>query len=132
VENQLFLEGEELVRTVGVSHYQPALLELTGAREGDEVRVDVRVALVPQPDNPHDPNAVAVEIDGRLVGYLSRDDAVVWQPIVQVVADHGALAVCDAMIAGRGPESGTPNLGVFLRLPTPTEARAVVGIRFRS
>jgi hypothetical protein len=130
VESQLFLEGEELVRTVGVSHYQPTLLELTGATPGAEVRVETRAALVPQPDNPHDPNAVAIEIDGRLVGYLAREEAERWQPILQVVADNGALAVCEAMIAGRGAESGTSNLGVFLRLPTPTEARAVVGIRF--
>jgi hypothetical protein len=32
------------------------------------------------------------------------------------------------MIAGRG---GTTGLGVFLRLPTPTEARAQIGIRER-
>jgi hypothetical protein len=30
------------------------------------------------------------------------------------------------MIAGRG---GTTGLGVFLRLPTPTEARAQLGIK---
>jgi hypothetical protein len=36
------------------------------------------------------------------------------------------------MIAGRAPGGGTSNLGVFLRLPTPTEARAQVGIRFRN
>jgi hypothetical protein len=32
------------------------------------------------------------------------------------------------MIAGR---AGTHGLGVFLRLPTPTEARAQIGIRQR-
>jgi hypothetical protein len=127
---EFFIEGDDLVRAVGVSHYQPALLEIAGAAPGAEVRVPRRAALVPQPDNPHDRNAVAVEVGGRLVGYLARDDAAVWQPIVGVVAEHGALAVCEAMIAGRGAASGTPNLGVFLRLPTPTEARAQVGIGF--
>lgn len=32
------------------------------------------VKLVPQPDNEHDPNAVAVIIAGELVGYISRED----------------------------------------------------------
>ena len=115
------LEGDELVRVVGTSHYQDALLELTG-REGDEeIRVEKVAVFVPEPDNPHDPNAVAVHIDGKLVGYLSREENKRW---LDVVAAHRVGA--EAMIAGR---VGTTGLGVFLRLPTPTEARAQIGIR---
>ena len=116
------LEGNSLVRVVGTSHYQEALLELA-PREGDEeVRVEKIAALVVEPHNPHDPDAIAVTIDGRLVGYLSRDENRRWR---DVVSGHAIGA--EAMIAGRG---GTTGLGVFLRLPTPTEARAQVGIRF--
>lgn len=32
------------------------------------------VKLIPEPDNEHDKNAVAVYIAGELVGYISRDD----------------------------------------------------------
>lgn len=127
---RFLIEGDDLVRVAGVSHYQPALLEVTGAQAGDEVRFACEAALVPEPDNPHDPNAVAVQIEGRPVGYLERDEAVRWQPIAQAVAGHGSTAMAEAMVAGRGAESNTPNLGVFLRLPTPTEARAQVGIHF--
>lgn len=130
VGQRFFIEGDDLVRVVGVSHYQDALRELAGIESGAEVRHACEAALVAEPDNPHDPNAVAVHIEGRPVGYLAREEAVRWQPIVQVVADHGSAAAVDAMIAGRGSESGTPNLGVFLKLPTPTEARAQAGIRF--
>lgn len=117
------LEGDELVRVVGTSHYQDALLELSGRTADEEIRVEKVAVFVPEPDNPHDPNAIAVHIDGRLVGYLSRDENRRW---LDVVNDHDVAA--EAMIAGRG---GTTGLGVFLRLPTPTEARAQIGIRQR-
>jgi hypothetical protein len=122
VPEPIVLEGDELVRVVGTSHYQDALITLTG-REGDEeVRIEKIAVFVPEPDNPHDPNAIALHIDGQLVGYLSRDDNKRW---LDVIAGHRIGA--EAMIAGRG---GTTGLGVFLRLPTPTEARAQIAIHF--
>jgi hypothetical protein len=124
------IEGDDLVNVVGESYYQPALLAASGARPGDEVRFECLAALVPEPDNLHDPNAISVRIGGEPVGYLARGEAVRWREVVSKVAENGHVAVCEAMIAGRGADSGTSNLGVFLRLPTPTEARAQVGIRF--
>lgn len=67
---------------------------------------------MPEPSNPHDANAVRVEIDGRLVGYLPRAAAVAYGPVVRAPAERGRTAVCGAMVAGRGGV-----LGVFLRLP---------------
>jgi hypothetical protein len=122
VADLFVLEGDELIRVVGTSHYQDALLELSGRRGDEEVRVVKVAALVPEPANPHDPNAIAVQIDGRLVGYLSREENARWQ---DVAAGHEVGG--EAMIAGR---AGVDVLGVFLRLPTPTEARAQIGIRF--
>ena len=29
--------------------------------------------LVPEPDNPHDPQAVSVRLDGHVIGYLPRE-----------------------------------------------------------
>ena len=81
--------------------------------DGDgEVRFETTAALVPEPSNPHDPNAVMVQIDGRLVGYLSRAAAVAYGPLVREPAERGRTAVCDAMVAGR-----EGMLGVFVRLP---------------
>jgi hypothetical protein len=118
----LVLEGDELVRVVGTSHYQEALLALSG-RTGDEVvRLEAVAVLVPEPANPHDPDAIKVEIDRCLVGYLSRDENKRWRDVVVAMAEHVG---CEAMIAGK---AGTTGLGVFLRLPTPTEARAQVAL----
>jgi hypothetical protein len=130
--DQFLIEGDDLVPVVGTSHYQPALIELSGRHGAEEIRVEKVAALVPEPDNPHDPKAIAVQIEGRLVGYLSRDENPRWQDVVAMLAEHDHVAAAEAMIAGRGPGGGTANLGVFLRLPTPTEARAQIGIRFGS
>src|SRR6476469_1220661 len=101
----MLIEGDEMVRVAGVSHYQPALLDASGAAPGDEVRFDCRAELVPEPDNPHDPNAVAVRIDGRPVGYLPRDEALRWQSVIAPLAEVGEPAYVDARIAGRGRDS---------------------------
>jgi hypothetical protein len=37
-----------------------------------EMRVGDALALLREPDNPHDPNAVRVEWRGRMIGYVPR------------------------------------------------------------
>ena len=113
---------DEIVRAVGVSHYQDALRRSAGAEGPVSIRRDVEAALVPEPENPHDPNAVRVEVDGELVGYLARDDALRYGPAVRRLREHGRLLVSDAVISRRGEDSETPNLGLFLSLPSATEA----------
>ena len=117
-----FLRGSELVNVAGESHYQEALQELTGTDGTTGIRLDAEAVLVPEPANPHDPNAVMVQIDGRLVGYLPRAAAVAYGPMVAAVQARGRSAACEAMVAGRGGE--TSALGVFLRLPKPREEGA--------
>jgi hypothetical protein len=53
--------------TAGLAHHE--------AKEvWDDMRVGDDLALVREPDNPHDTNAVRVEWNGRLLGYLPRGD----------------------------------------------------------
>ena len=111
------LVGGRLVNVAGESHYQEALREIVGSAA--EIAVDTEAQLVPEPSNPHDPNAVMVQIDGKLVGYLSRDEAVAYGPTLKELAERGRTGLCEARIAGRGGNGGTSNLGVFLRLPDP-------------
>ena len=80
----------ENFRIAGISHYTDNILnnlvsdnpdyEMT-AKElieqydpGDRIFEydfdDKNVALVPEPDNPHDPNAIRVEVRGILIGYI--------------------------------------------------------------
>ncbi|MEU0723132.1 HIRAN domain-containing protein [Streptomyces sp. NPDC006140] len=54
--------------------------------------------LVPEPQNPHDPNAVAVHLQGQHVGYLPRQNAAILGPkIVALSRRHGGVPVaCSA------------------------------------
>jgi hypothetical protein len=57
------LEGRETLEVVGESHYQDQLWRAVGGFQNDRVRHDVLAVLVPEPDNPHDENAIMVVID---------------------------------------------------------------------
>lgn len=52
----------------------------------DAMRVGDALALVRERDNPHDPNAVRIEWNGRTVGYVPRTDNV---HLARQI-DHGA------------------------------------------
>lgn len=58
---------------VGESHYQDSLKRITHGRS--DVRHECTAELYLEPNNKYDPNAVRVDIDGKIVGYLSRDMA---------------------------------------------------------
>ena len=113
------------VDIVGESHYAEALERIAGGRTEDGTvrgRDELLVAaLVPQPSNPYDPNAIAVEIEGELVGHLCRDDAVRLGPMIKrVIVERGA-AICACNLKGgwdRG-RSDRGNIGVVLRFNRP-------------
>lgn len=121
----------KLIAAVGEASYQPALRDICGSKRWERVRFDCTAALVAERSNPHDANAVAVYADCRgthlHVGYLSRGDALDYQAAVWKAADMGYTIVCQAHIAGREQGSETPNLGIFLDLPTPEGAVAELG-----
>ena len=115
----IWLDDDCTVEVVGESHYQDALRAICGSSAWEDVLCETTAALVPEPTNPHDPNAIQVQVDGRLVGYLSRQDALEYGPMLKRFAAQGKVGACKAVIAGRGPGSETPNLGVFLHMCFP-------------
>jgi len=124
----ILLEPEhyEIVAAVGESHHQPELRDICGSARWEEVRYRTTAVLVPEPENPHDPMAVAVvagaEDRGRPVGHLSRGDAADYYPAVVAAARADRLIACHALICGRGPGSETMNVGIFLHLPEAEDA----------
>lgn len=68
-------DGRYAIGAVGESNYQDALEEVAGGRKPKGVNKSVTAELEPEDDNPYDASAVAVRIDGRKVGYLSRSHA---------------------------------------------------------
>jgi len=95
---------------VGESHYQEALRQVAGT-PAKGTRVGKIALLVPEPDNPYDPNAVQVQIDAHVVGHLSREDAAAYLPGVRRLMAGGKFVALEAMVVCGG-SSGV--FGVFL------------------
>lgn len=106
-------DGTRKLSVVGESNYQDALMRVSGAPTSGEYRHDCSALLVLEPGNPHDPNAVMVQVDGECVGYLSRHNARRFGPKVRKMIEAGETPTCMAFI-GRGPDH--PNLGISLRI----------------
>ena len=53
--------------TAGLAHHEAKSV-------WDAMRPGDAIALVREPDNPHDPNAVRVEWNDHVLGYLPRED----------------------------------------------------------
>jgi hypothetical protein len=135
--------GDEDLQVVGESFYQSNLWELAGASPGKErVREDICAVLVAEDDNPYDPNAVAVWINGLKVGHLSRENAQRYRPgLLALQEARGTPIALAGVIAGGGIRSDGPGmLGVFLQhdpedfglrrypLPPPPESRMRTGL----
>lgn len=82
---------------------------------GLESNIPAIAVLVPEPRNRYDRNAVRVDIDGRPVGYLARELAVRYQPVLNALASRGGKGWCNARLTGCGQRS----FGVYLHLGDP-------------
>lgn len=109
------------MRVAGESHCQPALTKLRGrCVPSDSGRPSFPVALVPEPDNPYDPHAVAVVTETGRVGYLPREDAERYGPTLDSLRRAGYDgASCTGLLTGGEPDK--PRLGVVLCLSYPKD-----------
>jgi hypothetical protein len=118
IPDAILLEGYKDLGVVGESFHQDSLWTLVGGRDdrARRVRVDIIGVLTAEPDNSHDSNAVAVSIDGLSVGYLSREDARLYQPgVLDFLRRYGRPVALRGVIVGGGiREDGPGLLGVFL------------------
>ncbi len=89
--------GRFLVRAAGESFYQRRLNRIAGGKTEDIHNRHVDVLLVPY-RNKHDKNAVAVTIYGKIVGHLSRDNAVLLRKQMAADGHRGKSALCPGRI----------------------------------
>lgn len=82
------------VDVVGEYFREAQIMAVLGGKpkKDQSLSVDAVALLVPEPDNPHDANAISVRIDGHIVGYLAREEAKTWRPIFHRIAASGATA----------------------------------------
>ena len=110
--------GHFAVDVVGESYYQDNIEAICGPRTETGERRTVTAILVPEPDNPKDPHAIRVDVDGRQVGYLSRDNAQRYRAELRRQGITPVALSCAAQIRGgwqRGNRRG--HYGVVLDLP---------------
>lgn len=110
------LTGHDDLELVGELSYQAALWRLSGGAGGDRIRCDAVAVLVPEPTNPHDPNAIGVHIDGYLVGYLPRGVAQDYLPGLRHLMSKlgGYIALRGVIVGGGYYADGPGRLGVWL------------------
>jgi hypothetical protein len=111
--------GQFAVDVVGVSRRQDVLAAVVErhGRSGRTVTVDA--SLVLEDSNSHDANAVRVEIDGALIGYLSRDNARRYRADLAAAGQPQATVRCKARIVGgfETSDGERAHFGVRLDLP---------------
>jgi hypothetical protein len=117
--NGVDVSGDDRVAVVGESHYQPELAAIAGPKRPGGVEVEAQAVLVPEPDNEFDPNAVAIYLNGGgKVGYLSREDAIDYQPMVSELAARSQVGACEAVVLG-GDASRQTQFCVWLHIAGP-------------
>lgn len=70
----------------GEQHRRQAFDEVFGT-DADGVFVLAMVELVREPTNEHDPNAIRVERNGAHLGYVAKELAAIWAPLVAAAGD---------------------------------------------
>jgi hypothetical protein len=116
--------GRPGVPVIGESRYQRALWSAVGGFRTAHLRERVTAALLLDPENPDDPDAVAVHLatTGEQVGHLEARDAHAYGPALRVLAAQGVVGTCPAVIVGGGRVDGrTAMLGVWLDLAPPAD-----------
>lgn len=104
------------VLVVGEASYQHAIQSLYRKHGGRGHDLKVTAVVAPEEGNEFDANAVRVEIDGRRVGYLSREMAVEYRAALGETAGQ-----CSAKLVGgyERDDGSMAYLGVKLRMAWP-------------
>lgn len=125
-------EVRNAVDVVGEAAYQGTLEIIAGGRTPDgAAERDHTAILLPEPTNRYDSWAVRVvvvpyggSIGSGLAGYLSREDAVVYRPLIDRLAAVGRVVSCAVSLTGgwdRG-HGDRGHFGVRLHIATPDGA----------
>lgn len=85
---------------VGASRYQGNLSKLAGGRKRKSADLLITALLVVEDGNPHDKNAVRVDVNGLTVGYLDRDNAREYRRLLASKGHNGDGLGCAARIVG--------------------------------
>lgn len=111
---------------VGEARFQPALSKLCGGKKAGGHKQEAVAHLRFEP-NSHDPNAIAVDISGMQVGWISSTlTSEIRREIAALSPTEGVT--CQAKIVGGWNEDGDEgHFGVKLSLSRPLKVSAKTG-----
>ena len=120
-------DGEYGYEIVGTSHYQEALRTICGGLNKNGHNLKRTAYLVHDANNKYDKRAIAVLVEGRLIGHLSKRDAPDYYDYLAKHELFKANIRSPAQIVGgwdRGPEhTGLFGVRLDLTLPLTLEKR---------
>src|SRR5688572_11166721 len=92
--------GNFELEIVGEALYQAALEAICGPRGPQGINRFETAGLILEDKNPHDKNAVRVEIRRKPVGYLNRETAILYRQQLKARGTPTAIAQCQVVIRG--------------------------------
>jgi len=111
--------GDYDLEVVGESHYQNALSAICRGRMKHGHMKEVVARLIHEDSNPHNSEAIRVDVEDATVGYLSRADAFRYRTRLVEHGHPGIPVACRAVIVS-GWKRGLfdkGHYGVYLDLP---------------
>jgi len=105
---------------VGESKYQDVFEAICGKKRTEEsVRIYVDALIIPEPNNPYDPNAYKVTVKGKTVGYLPRQFAKILHDLyIKYNLPNDLTLSTKAMIKGGWERDGIKgHYGIWLDMP---------------
>lgn len=100
------------MEVVGESYYQSNFERICGPRSKDGENRIVEAWLILEDSNPHDSEAVLVEINGMPVGHLSREVAPKYRQWLTANGHGRAYGKCQGKIKG-GWQRGRNDIGSY-------------------
>jgi hypothetical protein len=120
VPRRIELFGHRDLPLAGTSHRQDVLSRIAGDRLRRGEHVAFTALIVPEPDNPHDPNAIAVAAAGHgPIGYFGRRDALRYKAMAEELVRQDAIGACEAFLTGGWNDEAT--IGVRLEIEGPED-----------
>ncbi len=110
------------VEVAGARHYKLEIQRALGQRAKYHFNDDVECQLIPEVDNPYDPNAIAVKVRNLTIGYVPAEIAADLSPIIQRLIVSKYVPTTSCRIYWRPPDPSYNSSGwlnASLTLPEP-------------
>ena len=106
-------ETDSCTKIVGESFYVDTIRKIHDKLNGSKTRSEVatQAVLMPEPQNPHDANAVGIYVLNAKVGHLDWETAALYQEDLVILHEQQGLFVCCAAVVYHNRLRGESAIG---------------------